>query len=195
MTTFRMLHAATVLLDGTVLITGGDGRVARASAEVYDPFTRAFNHVGDMTIPRSAHTATRLNNGAVLIAGGWISSSATASAELYVPGLSVPALVVTDLQFDRTNVIAGSSYSVNVSGSNLTPQTFFDVRFTTPESNASDVVLNWQRGLAASHAVPVGTASGTWTINGVRAHQIETDHTGSFIPVSATITVSPALSR
>jgi hypothetical protein len=27
-------------------------------------------------------------------------------------------------------------------------------------------------------------------INGVRAHDIETDHTGNFIPVSATITVS-----
>ena len=189
MTTLRRLHAATVLLDGTVLITGGeapfmDGSPG-ASAEVYDPFTRAFNHVGDMIISRSAHTATRLNNGAVLIAGG----SPTANAELYVPGL-----VVTELQFDRMNAIAGSSYSVNVLGSNLTPETFFDIRFTSPESNVSDVVLNWQRGVAASHAVPVGTAPGTSTINGVRAHQIETDHTGNFVPVQATITISPALS-
>lgn len=185
---------ATVLLDGTVLITGG---WAGPSAEVYDPFTRAFNHVGDMTIPRSAHTATRLNNGAVLIAGGATTQRTFVpdrTAELYVPGLSVLALVVTELQFDRMNAIAGSSYSVNVLGSNLTPETFFDIRFTSPESNLSDVVLNWQRGVAASHAVPVGTAPGTWTINGVRAHQIETDHTGSFIPVQATITVSPALS-
>ena len=113
------------------------------------------------------------------------------SAELYVPSVLVPAQVVTGLRFDRTSVVAGSSYSVNVSGSNLTPQTFFDVRFTSPGSNASAVVLNWQRGLAASHDVPAGTASGSWTINGVRAHEIETDHTGSFFPVSATITVSP----
>ena len=102
----------------------------------------------------------------------------------------VPEIVVTELRFDRTSVAAGTSSSVNLSGSNLTPQTFFDVRFTSPESNASAVVLNWQRGLAASHAVPVGTASGNWTINGVRAHQIEEDHTSSFVPVSATITVS-----
>ena len=73
MTTFRMLHAATVLLDGTVLITGGEAGPQRA--EVYDPFTRAFNHVGDMIKPRSSHTATRLNNGEVLIAGGWSPSS------------------------------------------------------------------------------------------------------------------------
>ena len=179
MTTVRTLHAATILLDGTVLITGGPRAIG---AEVYDPFTRAFNNVGDMTTSRSSHTATRLKSGAVLIAGG----STTASAELYVP-----ALVVTELQFDRTNAIAGSSYSVNVSGSNLTPETFFDIRLTSPESNVSDVALNWQRGVAASHAVPIGTAPGTWTINGVRPHLIETDHTGSFISVRATITVSP----
>jgi photosystem II stability/assembly factor-like uncharacterized protein len=101
------------------------------------------------------------------------------------------APVVTDLRFDRPSVVAGTSFSVNVSGSNLTPQTFFDVRFTAPGSNASDVILNWQRGVAASHGVATGTALGIWTINGVRAHQDETDHTGSFVSVSATITVSP----
>jgi hypothetical protein len=57
--------------------------------------------------------------------------------------------------------------------------------------NTSDVVLNWQRGVAASHDVVAGTASGIWTIIGVSAHEIETDDTGSFFLVSATITVSP----
>jgi len=78
-----------------------------------------------------------------------------------------------------------------LSGSNLTSQTFFDVRFTSPGGNDSIVVFNWQRGLTASHDVAAGIASGRWTINGVRAHEIEADHTGSFVPVSATITVSP----
>ena len=36
-------------------------------------------------------------------------------------------------------------------------------------SNVSDVVLNWQRGVAASHVVASGTALGVWTINAVRA--------------------------
>jgi hypothetical protein len=95
------------------------------------------------------------------------------------------------LRFDQTSVVEGSSYSATVSGSNLATQTFFDVRFTSPGSKTSAVVLNWQRGLAASHSVPAGTASGNWTINGVRAHEIEVDHTGNFFPISATITVSP----
>jgi hypothetical protein len=51
--------------------------------------------------------------------------------------------------------------------------------------------LNWQRGPAANHGVSADITLGSWTITGVRAHEIETDHTGIFFPVSATITVSP----
>ena len=68
-------------------------------------------------------------------------------------------------------------------------ETFFDVRFTGPGINESAVVLNWQRGLTATHDVPADVASGNWTINGARAHTIETDHTGNFFPLTATITV------
>jgi photosystem II stability/assembly factor-like uncharacterized protein len=100
-----------------------------------------------------------------------------------------PDLGVTELQFDRTTVLAGGSFSASVSGPNLPAQTFFDVRFSSPANQDSAVVLNWQRGLAANHDVPTGTALGGWTITGVRAHEIETDHSGGFSPVSATITV------
>ena len=57
-----------------------------------------------------------------------------ASAEIYVPDVLVPVPIVTDLQFDRTNVVAGFSYSTTVLGSNLAPDTFFDVRFLVPEA-------------------------------------------------------------
>jgi uncharacterized delta-60 repeat protein len=102
-----------------------------------------------------------------------------------------PAAVVTSLHFDRSSVAAGFNYSANFSGVNLNDETFFDVRFTAPGSNDSAVAVNWQKGLAANHSVPDGITSGTWTINGVRAHKIETDHSGDFVGVSAMITVSP----
>jgi hypothetical protein len=194
----RAGHTATLMPDGTVLITGGLFGAyfydATALGELYNPYAGAFSTQIYMNAARSSHQATLLLDGRVLVTGGVGSSlQILASAELYNPTVLIPALVVRDLEFDRTNVVAGSSYSVNVSGANLTAETFFDVRFSTPGSNESAVVLNWQKGLAASHAVPAGTALGNWTINGVRAHETEMDHTGNFFPVSATIMVSNPL--
>ena len=189
----RAAHTATLLRDGTILVAGGFtfsfiGDAVSGTAELYNPATATFISVGDMTSSRPhGHTATLLMDGRVLIAGGHTGSP---SAELYVPPVLIPASIVTALRFDRTSVVAGSSYSVGVSGSVLTPQMFFDVRFTPPRSTESAVVENWQKGADANHDVPVGITPGTWTITGVRAHEIETDHTGDFFPVSATLTVS-----
>jgi hypothetical protein len=168
MTGVRAFHTATLLRDGTVLIAGGIfGPNDIASTELYDPAIGRFTATGDLTTPRSDHTATLLMDGRILITGGRTAcfcDSGSVSAEIYTPAVLVPASVVTDLQFDRTTVVAGTSYLVNVLGTNLAPQTFFDVRFTSPGSNDSEVVLNWQRGVTASHEVPIGTASGIWRL-------------------------------
>ena len=97
MTTPRNSHTATLLPDGKVLIAGGDfsaggssGSSALASAELYDPATGTFAATGSMATARRSHTATLLNNGKVLIAGGMNFSASGAqtflgSAELYDP--------------------------------------------------------------------------------------------------------------
>jgi sugar (pentulose or hexulose) kinase len=79
-------HTATLLLSGTVLIAGGgDGNIAVASAELFDPAGGTFTATGGMSAARLQHTATRLDTGAVLIAGGYGGSDgySLASAELY----------------------------------------------------------------------------------------------------------------
>ena len=81
MTITRIRHTATLLSDGRVLITGGDGY---GSAELYDPATGTFTPTGTMTANRSQHTATLLSDGRVLIAGGADWNVATV-AELYDP--------------------------------------------------------------------------------------------------------------
>src|SRR5204863_500536 len=78
--------------NGKVLITGGANfNVATGyvrSAELYDPATGRFSAAGDFAAGRRFHTATLLQNGKVLIAGGFGSLSSTntdyvALAELY----------------------------------------------------------------------------------------------------------------
>jgi HYR domain-containing protein/Kelch motif protein/galactose oxidase-like protein len=86
---------ATLLADGTVLIAGGDGAngpaglQATTKAEVFDPVSGSSSATaGDLTTARGFHTATRLDDGRVLLAGGHSGNfynSALASAELYDP--------------------------------------------------------------------------------------------------------------
>src|SRR5215471_6565669 len=101
MTEARYYHAATVLPDGTVLIT--EGVFHRQSAELYDPATETFSPIGNMIWPRTVHTATRLQDGRVLIAGGeWPLDGPkpiNSNAELYTPPVPVPASIATDLRF------------------------------------------------------------------------------------------------
>jgi CARDB/Galactose oxidase, central domain len=91
MTSARNEHTATLLHNGMVLIAGGGGLNAGsnfilASAELYDPATGIFSTTGSMTTGELLHTATLLNNGMVLIAGG-IDPTGTTSArgQLYNP--------------------------------------------------------------------------------------------------------------
>jgi Kelch motif len=81
----RWGHVATLLFDGTVLVTGGyNGSKHLASAELYDPVSGSWSATGDMIEVRTYHTATRLQDGRVLVVGvGDISMRYT--AELYDP--------------------------------------------------------------------------------------------------------------
>ncbi|MFA6545384.1 MAG: kelch repeat-containing protein [Limisphaerales bacterium] len=82
--TNRWNHMATLLPNGKVLVTGGDGDLGRlASAELYDPATGIWTASGVMNIGRWFHTMTLLPNGKVLIVGGEDNSGTLNGVELY----------------------------------------------------------------------------------------------------------------
>ena len=82
----RFDHAGSLLLDGRVLLTGGDaGRVSTQTAEVYNPASGEWALTGNMSTVRYFHTSTTLLNGKVLIVGGRNDDALPASCELYDP--------------------------------------------------------------------------------------------------------------
>jgi len=99
----RSEHTATLLPNGKVLIVGGHTSTFDlstvfkkqprflATAELFDPATRAFTATGSMAGPKARHTATLLPNGKVLIVGGTAGSdhAPSGTAELYDPATGV----------------------------------------------------------------------------------------------------------
>ena len=81
--------SATTLIDGRVLIAGGnDGTQDLASAEIYDRFDPAgFSPVDtQLQVARSGHTALLLpHNNGVLIAGGTANGAAVAADGSVLP--------------------------------------------------------------------------------------------------------------
>ncbi len=99
----RIRSTATKLKDGTVLICGGYGTERRGffglgspvlevldDAHLFDPKSNTFSRVGELKHSRQAHSATLLNDGRVVVAGGYSTAFFTsfktlAPFELYDP--------------------------------------------------------------------------------------------------------------
>ena len=98
MATVRSGGSATALSDGRVLIAAGvaiEGGMTTElpEAELYDSKSGTFSSTGPMNVSRSVHSATRLADGRVLVAGGVNfrngDFTSLASAELYDPATGV----------------------------------------------------------------------------------------------------------
>ena len=86
----RVGHTATLLNDGTVLITGGSVVSTEKAVDyswLFDPVSETYGSLGALLkTARKNHTATLLPNGKVLISGGTNQNNLPlASAELYDP--------------------------------------------------------------------------------------------------------------
>jgi hypothetical protein len=117
MTTSRAEHTATLLLDGRVLIVGGD---QTGTAELYDPVTGTFTLTGNMTSGHGGNTAlffagataTLLPDGRVLIAG-------SAKSELYdsYTGIFTPTGNMVEAQVGFTATLLANGKVLITGGS------------------------------------------------------------------------------
>jgi YVTN family beta-propeller protein len=122
---------ATLLNDGGVLVAGGiwtdaAGNRTTNTAEIYYPASDTWLATGTMTAARYGHTATLLEDGRVLVVGGYTgvyaSNSYFKSAEVYSPATNswtaVPDMrgeereghTATRLLDGRVLVVAGGNY-------------------------------------------------------------------------------------
>jgi len=85
-------HTASLLPDGRVLIVGGvntldtsDFAAALAGNEFFDPASSQFSPAPLLAAPRTGHAAVELDDGRVLIVGGFGAGGSVLAAEIYDP--------------------------------------------------------------------------------------------------------------
>ncbi|WP_263418906.1 MBG domain-containing protein [Terriglobus albidus] len=138
----RSSHSSTTLVDGTVLVAGGNnGTADLSSLEIFDPAANTLTVASaHLATARSGHVALLLpNNNSVLITGGTLSSTPLSSSELYQ---SWNSTVVTTSAMNSAREGAAASVLqtdgavVVVGGSNLDSTEFYG--FPTVKTDASD---------------------------------------------------------
>lgn len=94
MTVGRAFHASSLLRDGSVVVTGGQGWDSTTgksfdhnTAERYNPRTGRFTRITNtLSVPRYQHSSIALHDGRVLLVGGLTANrQITATAEIFVP--------------------------------------------------------------------------------------------------------------
>ena len=160
----RTGFSATLLQDGRVLVAGGFSHFCPglfscylSSAELFDPASGTFSSTGSMTMPRSNATATELNNGMVLIAGGQDNSGPLSTLELFDPAKGIFTLAGNMLTPRRLHsAVALSNGDVLLAGGNgdsstLASTEVFETsanqstaaaRMMTPRTNHTATLLN-----------------------------------------------------
>ena len=168
-------HTATLLQNGSVLVTGGenDNNITLGSSELYNPSTKTWTATGFLHIDRAGAKAVLLRGGQVLVAGGCTSNclDATNTAELYNPtngtwsltgSLGTARVFFSLTLLKNGNVLAAGGC------------TALDVNGCTAITNTAEIY---------------NPSSGSWTPTGhLRAARM--DHTASSISLGAAMLIA-----
>lgn len=195
----RRGHAAALLQNGKVLVAGGITcpkytPAYTATAELYDPSSDSWSYAGYMTMQRSAPTATLLQNGKVLVAGGVTGKAEnTNSAELFDPttGTWTATGSMADKRFAHTAtllsdgrvLIAGGSngYVNNVAQELTSAELYGSVVSSSLAVNAATGNYGGTTTLSATltaNGSPIAGKNIRFTLNGHDAGSATTDGSG-----------------
>ena len=176
--TARSLHTAALLPSGKVLIAGGlaSNSSTLSSAEIFDPLAAAnqFTLVTGgtqpgLTSPRSGATATPLNNGLVLIAGG--NTGAAVAGDLFnyaanpLGGGQFAATAGTEItrRFHTATLLGGGKVlltggsSTNLAANVLTSAEVYDPNASANAFTTTTFPMNTGRYLHSAVLLPAGT--------------------------------------
>jgi hypothetical protein len=120
----RSYATANLLLNGKVLIAGGDYvwktsvSPYLAGAELYDSVAGTFGSTGSMMVGRAAQTSVTLLTGSVLVVGGPSDAGVTTSCELYDPTRGTFAISdsVTDGRYRHTTTLLPNGWALVAGG-------------------------------------------------------------------------------
>lgn len=134
----RVNHSVVRLSDGKLLVSGGRGGLSSAymtyingltqkSIEIYDPDTRLWTQGKSMSIAREFHSSVRLNDGKVLVIGGYNKSTDEYlnTMEIYDPQSNTWNQNLPNLQIARSEANAfliNSNKVIIVGGKNQNSQ-------------------------------------------------------------------------
>jgi N-acetylneuraminic acid mutarotase len=167
--TARANHIAVRLLNGKVLIAGGNSIESSsrlASAEVYDPATGTWSTTGSMASARQQPVAVLLPDGKVLVAGGFGAGAdlnALSTAEIYDPAVgtwsATGSMTVAraghsgELLANGKVLVAGGANGTFASPTLLASAELYDVTARTWTSTGS---FSTARGFHRAIALPTG---------------------------------------
>jgi hypothetical protein len=197
MTSPRAGHQATLLPDGRVFVTGGFGDIQvdltavlsdplallsvfnglLASSEFFDPSTLTFSAGPNMLEPRALHTATTLNSGGVLVAGGLTLipfvnlPTVSQTAYVYTPALGIFGLPIlfngSRLAHSAVKMADGSVILVGGITLDLAALISSGGDLTQLAIGARDDVVRFTTGLFGGSFSTVGTLSEARALAGV----------------------------
>ncbi len=152
----RIRHTATLLKDGRVLVMGGAVHASApptwllslGTAEIFDPTSGTFSQTGNLGTARTAHAATLLKNGNVLVTGGLVYSTQTgspiefalSSTELFDPtkGSFAPTASMTAERGGHSATLLGDG-TVLVAGGNFVYIKYGPMRFLLQSNDSAEV--------------------------------------------------------